>query len=156
MRKFSQFFIASAIAVSLMTPALAISTKYRSLSESLVTRAQAALAGTDVAQADELVNLALTANPANAEAYILKARVQQQNGDNAEALRLVTVGLEIDPTNASGRALQTRLAADTEDFDLADKALKQYRAVCDTACGEAAALGQLINDKRTQAASREN
>ncbi len=132
------------------TPAMAISEKYRSLSETLLSQATVAFDAKQNAQAEELVNLALTANPANAAAFILKGRVHAANGDADEALRIITVGLEIEPANLSGLALQTQLAVQTQRFEQANQALAHYKKICAADCAEADELDRLIAEGRAQ------
>jgi len=134
--------------ICLTSPAMAISEKYRSLSENLLTQAAAAFAAAQSQQAEDLVNLALTANPANAAAFILKGQIHAANGDTDEALRIITVGLEIEPANFSALALQTELAVKAQRFEQADQALAHYRKICAADCERADALRRLIDDSR--------
>ena len=144
-----------ALLLSLATgPAAAISDTYRDLSSRLHARAERALQAEDLDAANELVNLALTADPSNAQAFVLKARVAYALGEILEALRLVTVGLEIEPTDLDGRVLQVRYAVALSDMEAAERAMAQYLAVCLSSCDEADRLRSLVNEKRADAAIR--
>ena len=134
--------------ICLTAPAMAISEKYRSQSENLLAQAAAAFAAEQIQQADDLVNLALTANPANAAAFILKGQIHAANGDTAEALRIVTVGLAIEPANLPAIALQIELAVEIERFEQADEALATYEKICLDDCGQVEPLRRLIDDNR--------
>ena len=137
-----------------VSPAAAISDAYRELSTRLQLQAARALKADNAPAADELVNLALTADPGNAQAFILKGRVAYELGDAGEALRLVTTGLEIEPTDLDGRILQVRYAVDLNDMEAAERAMAQYLTVCRTSCEEADRLKNLVNEKRADVATR--
>jgi len=127
-----------------LSPARAISDTYRSLSQSLVARADTALTTSRAADADALLDLALTANPGNAEAYILKGRAQTSLGNIEEGLRLLNIGLDIDPLNIDGVVLQGQYALALDDLPQAGQSLKQLRRLC-ADCPQAELLAAQLN-----------
>jgi lipopolysaccharide biosynthesis regulator YciM len=155
MKTLAHKFLPLCLLMSLASgPAMAISDTYRELSLRLQGQAATALQADDAKRADELVNIALTADPGNAQAFILKGRVTHALGDTMEALRLVTAGLEIEPTDLKGRILQVRYAVDLGDIETAERAMLQYRAVCRSSCDAADQLQNLVNEKRADVATR--
>ena len=67
------------------------------LSARLVTDAEQELLQGKAEAADNILNLALTADPGNARAFFLKGQAQTALGNKDEGLRLISVGLEIEP-----------------------------------------------------------
>ncbi len=141
-------FLSLAFAVFMANPALAISDKYRDLSASLVTDAEQELLQQKAEVADSLLNLALTANPGNARAFLLKGKAQTALGNKDEGLRLVMVGLEIEPGDLEGLQLQGKYAAALGQVEEAETALSRLRSVCDAPCAVADELAQLIDKAR--------
>lgn len=129
-------------------PALAVSDKYRDLSARLVTDAEQKLLQEKSTEADTLLNLALTADPGNARAFLLKGKAQTAMGNSEEGLRLVTVGLEIEPGDQEGLRLKGEFAAGLGQFDEAETALSRLRTMCDAPCAAAEDLSQLIEKAR--------
>ena len=132
----------------LASPALAISDKYRDLSASLVTDAEQELLQQKAEVADSLLNLALTANPGNARAFLLKGKAHTALGNKDEGLRLVMVGLEIEPGDLEGLQLQGKYAAALGQVEEAETALSRLRSVCDAPCAVADELAQFIDKAR--------
>ena len=137
-----------AFAVLLASPAKAISDKYRDLSARLVTDAEQELLQQKAEAADNLLNLALTADPGNARAFLLKGQVQTALGNKDEGLRLVSVGLEIEPGDTEGLRLKGEYAAGLGQIEEAETALSRLRTVCDAPCAAADELAQLIDKAR--------
>lgn len=135
-------------AVVLALPAYAVSDKYRDLSARLVTDAEQKLLQADADGADELLNLALTADPGNARAFVLKGKAQTALGNADEGLRLVTVGLEIEPGDQEGLQLKGEYAAALGKVEEAESALSLLRSICDAPCGAAEDLSQKIEQAR--------
>ena len=136
----------------LMTaPALAVSDKYRDLSARLTTDAEQKLLQAQSSEADNLLNLALTADPGNARAFVLKGKAQKALGNAEEGLRLVTVGLEIEPGDQEGLRLKGEYAADLGQLEEAETALSRLRTICDAPCAAAEDLSQLIEKARDTA-----
>jgi hypothetical protein len=131
-----------------LSPAAAISDSYRSLSARLVSQAEAQLAADKVAKADELLNLALTANPGNARAYVVKGQAQGRL-DNKEG-----VGLDIEPGDLAALRLQGDAALAIEDIEQAEKSLSVLRRLCAAPCQSANELAAAI--AQTQTAGAEN
>lgn len=147
------FMVSTGLALAVLaTPAAAITDDYRALSQSLLRQAQAALDNEQPQKAAEWVNLALTADPSSAEAFVVKARVQAKTGDAEEALRLVTIGLDIEPANLSALIFQAELAVEIERFEQADLALTHFMKLCGKECDEADSLVALIEAQRADAA----
>ena len=132
----------------LAAPAQAVSDKYRNLSARLVTDAEQKLLQLDVMAADELLNLALAADPGNARAFVLKGKAQTRLGNADEGYRLVTVGLDIEPSDQEGLQLKGQYAAALGKVDEAEKALSLLRSVCDAPCEAAEDLSVLIEKAR--------
>ena len=145
---FRLVLLAMVIASFLVSPALAISDKYRDLSARLVTDAEQELLQQKVEAADSLLNLALTADPGNARAFLLKGKAQTALGNKDEGLRLVSVGLEIEPGDTEGLRLKGEYAADLGQIEEAETALSRLRTVCDAPCAAAEELAQLIDKAR--------
>ncbi|MDA9230661.1 hypothetical protein N9P30_02405 [Alphaproteobacteria bacterium] len=153
MTSFLKFMASTGLVLGLFaTPAAAITQDYRALSQSLLSQAQAALAEEETEKASELVNLALTADPSSAQAFVVKARVQAKTGDAEEALRLVTIGLDIEPANLSALVFQAELAVEVKRFEQADLALTHYVKICGNACDAADNLAALIEAQRSDSA----
>lgn len=129
-------------------PAYAVSDKYRDLSARLVTDAEQKLLQQQSGEADELLNLALTADPGNARAFVLKGQAQTALGNLEEGLRLVSVGLEIEPGDQQGLSLKGEMAAGLGKIEEAEKALSRLRTVCDAPCAAAEDLSQVIEKAR--------
>ena len=124
-------FMSLAFVALMANPALAISDKYRDLSARLVTDAEQELLQQKAEAADSLLNLALTADPGNARAFLLKGKAQTALGNKDEGLRLVSVGLEIEPGDLEGLRLQGKYAAALGQIEEAETALSRLRSVCD-------------------------
>ena len=141
-------FMSLAFAGLLASPALAISDKYRDLSARLVTDAEQELLQQKAEVADNILNLALTADPGNARAFLLKGKAQTALGNKDEGLRLISVGLEIEPGDLEGLRLQGEYAADLGQIEEAETALNRLRTICDAPCAAADELAQLIDKAR--------
>lgn len=148
-------FTSLVILLTLSASVWAASKEYQSLAAKLVGEAEAALTEQDVDKADELANLALTADPANAGAYIAKARAQEAKGDSAQSLRLVGIGLDIEPDNIAALDFQGVVALKMGDVEQAEKTLKKLQIVCPENCPETdklkAALEAAQGDTEKQA-----
>lgn len=136
---FSLAFIVTIVWVS-VAPAEAVSRKYRDLSQNLTGQAETELSAERAQQADAMLNLALTADPANAEAYMLKGRAQKQLGNPEEGLRLMNISLEISPGNVDGLLLQGKTALEVGDLEQAGKSLRQIEQICGVDCAAAEEL----------------
>ena len=145
---FFAFAFACAFAALSASPALAISDKYRDLSARLVTDAEQELLQQKAEAADNLLNLALTADPGNARAFLLKGQAQTALGNKDEGLRLVSVGLEIEPGDMEGLRLKGEYAAELGQIEEAETALSRLRTVCDAPCAAAENLSELIKKAR--------
>lgn len=132
--------------------AQAISDRYRDLSARLTTNAEQALLQGKARAADDMLNLALTANPANAQAYVLKGQAQSKLENKEEALRLITVGLEIEPGDQAALKLQGEAALAVGDVEQAEKSLSRLRVICKAPCEAANDLA----DKLAKAGDSEN
>ncbi len=147
-KSFSTFSLALGFTVGLslasLSPAAAISDSYRSLSARLVGQAEQQLAANKAAQADELLNLALTANPGNARAYVVKGQAQSKLDNQEEALRLIGVGLDIEPSDLIALRLQGDAALALEDIEQAKKSLSVLRQLCAAPCRSANELAASI------------
>ena len=141
-------FLSLVFAVFLTSPAQAISDKYRDLSVRLVIDAEQELLQQKAEAADSLLNLALTADPGNARAFLLKGKAQTALGNKDEGLRLISVGLEIEPGDLEGLRLQGEYAADLGQIEEAETALNRLRTICDAPCVAADELSQLIDKVR--------
>ena len=141
-------FLSLAFAALMANPALAISDKYRDLSGRLVTDAEQELLQQKAEAADSLLNLALTADPSNARAFLLKGKAQTALGNKDEGLRLVSVGLGIEPGDLEGLRLQGKYAAALGQIEEAETELSRLRSVCDAPCPAADELAQLIDKAR--------
>ena len=141
-------FLALLITVFSANAALAISDKYRDLSARLVTDAEQELLQQKAEAADTLLNLALTADPGNARAFLLKGKAQTALGNKDEGLRLVSVGLEIEPGDKEGLRLKGEYAAGLGQIEEAETALSRLRTICDAPCIVADELAQLIETAR--------
>ena len=106
--------------------AYAISDRYRDLSARLTINAEQELLQGKAQQADELLNLALTADPGNAAAYVLKGQAQSKLDNKEEALRLITVGLDIEPGDQAALKLQGEAALALGDVEQAETALTRF------------------------------
>ncbi|HAT08970.1 MAG TPA: hypothetical protein DCS39_06925, partial [Rhodobiaceae bacterium] len=111
LNSFRYGFLGLVYAALLSNPAQAISDEYRDLSARLVTEAEQELLEQKAKAADSLLNLALTADPGNARAFLLKGKAQTALGNKDEGLRLVSVGLEIEPGDMEGLRLKGEYAA---------------------------------------------
>jgi Tfp pilus assembly protein PilF len=145
---FLSLVFALALAALLAPPAHAISDKYRDLAARLVTDAEQELLQQKAEAADNLLNLALTADPGNARAFLLKGKAQTALGNKDEGLRLVSVGLEIEPGDTEGLRLQGEYAAALGQIEEAETALNRLRSVCDAPCAADEDLSQLIDKAR--------
>lgn len=141
-------FLGLVFAVFMASPAQAISDKYRDLSVRLVIDAEQELLQQKAEAADSLLNLALTADPGNARAFLLKGKAQTALGNKDEGLRLISVGLEIEPGDLEGLRLQGEYAADLGQIEEAETALNRLRTICDAPCVAADELSQLIDKVR--------
>ena len=141
-------FLALVITVFSASAAHAISDKYRDLSARLVTDAEQELLQQKAEAADTLLNLALTADPGNARAFLLKGKAQTALGNKDEGLRLVSVGLEIEPGDKEGLRLKGEYAAGLGQIEEAETALSRLRTICDAPCIVADELAQLIETAR--------
>jgi len=133
-------FMSLAIVLASMAPAEAVSRKYRDLSQNLTGEARAELSDDRAQQADAMLNLALTADPANAEAYMLKGQAQKRLGNPEEGLRLMSISLEISPGNVDGLLLQGKTALEVGDLEQAGKSLRQIEQICGVDCAAAEEL----------------
>ena len=142
------------LAGALAAPAFAASKRYESLAVRLVGQAEAALTAKkpDPDRADALANLALTANPANAAAYIVKAQAQDAKGDSEQSLRLVTVGLDIEPSNIAALGFQGAVALKLDNFKQAELTLQKLQTLCGDKCPETGKLEIALRDARASAA----
>ncbi len=136
------------VAFVMSGPAYAVSDKYRDLSARLTVDAEQKLLQEKSSEADELLNLALTADPGNARAFLLKGKAQTALGNAEEGLRLVTVGLEIEPGDQEGLRLKGEFAAGLGKIEDAETALSRLRSICDAPCAEAEDLSQVIDKAR--------
>ncbi|MDG1690747.1 MAG: hypothetical protein P8I95_01075 [Alphaproteobacteria bacterium] len=127
-----------------LSPAAAISDSYRNLSALLVSQAEQELAAKRASAADELLSLALTANPGNARAYVVKGQAQGQLDNKEEALRLISVGLDIEPGDLAALRLQGDAALAMEDIEQAEKSLSVLRRLCAAPCQSANELAASI------------
>ena len=134
-----------------VTGAAAVSDKYRQLSGQLTGNAEQELLQGNAAEADRLLNLALTAHPGNARAFVLKGEAQRKLDKKEEGLRLITVGLEIEPGDARALKLQGDAALDVGDVEQAEKSLSRLRSVCDAPCAAASELATAIEKGRVAA-----
>lgn len=125
-------------------PAIAVSDKYRNLSATLTGNAEQQLRQGKAEEADRLLNLALTAHPGNARAFVLKGEAQRKLDNKEEGLRLIGVGLGIEPGDADALKLQGDAALDVGDVEQAEKALSRLRSVCDAPCAAANDLAAAI------------
>ena len=114
----------------------------------MVTDAEQELLQQKAEAADSLLNLALTADPGNARAFLLKGKAQTALGNKDEGLRLVSVGLEIEPGDTEGLRLKGEYAAGLGQLEEAKTALSRLRTVCDAPCAAADELAQLIDKAR--------
>lgn len=139
-----------ALLVGLFAPqtASAVSDKFRQVSEHLTADAEQVLLQGKAAEADKLLNLALTANPGNARAFVLKGQAQGKLDNKAESLRLITVGLDIEPGNQQALKLQGEAALGVGDIEQAEKSLNRLRTVCAAPCEAANDLMAAIDAKR--------
>lgn len=128
--------------------ALAVSDRYRDLSARLTTNAEQVLLQGKAEAADNMLNLALTADPGNARAYVLKGQAQGKLDNKKEALRLISVGLEIEPGNQSALKLQGEAALAIGKLEQAETALSRLRTVCKAPCEAANDLAAAIETDR--------
>ena len=128
--------------------AFAVSDRYRDLSARLTTNAEQVLLQGKVEAADNMLNLALTADPGNARAYVLKGQAQGKLDNKEEALRLISVGLEIEPGNQSALILQGEAALAIGELEQAETALSRLRTVCKAPCEAANDLAAAIETDR--------
>lgn len=126
----------------------AISDRYRDLSARLTTNAEQVLLQGKAADADDMLNLALTADPGNARAYVLKGQAQGKLENKEEALRLISVGLEIEPGNQAALKLQGEAALAIGELEQAETALSRLRTVCKAPCEAANDLAAAIETDR--------
>lgn len=126
----------------------AISDRYRDLSARLTTDAEQVLLQGKADAADDLLNLALTADPGNARAYVLKGQAQGRLDNKEEALRLISVGLDIDPGDPTALKLQGEAALALGEIEQAETALSRLRTVCKAPCEAANDLAAAIETDR--------
>ena len=126
----------------------AISDRYRDLSARLTTNAEQVLLQGKAEDADDILNLALTADPGNARAYVLKGQAQGKLDNKEEALRLISVGLEIEPGNQAALKLQGEAALAVGELEQAETALSRLRTVCKAPCEAANDLAAAIETDR--------
>ena len=139
------FLVASLMGTS---AAFAVSDRYRDLSARLTTNAEQVLLQGKAEAADNMLNLALTADPGNARAYVLKGQAQGKLDNKEEALRLISVGLEIEPGNQSALKLQGEAALAIGELEQAETALSRLRTVCKAPCEAANDLAAAIETDR--------
>ena len=124
-----------------VAPAYAASKQYRALASQLADEAEQALQADDsdssINKADELANLALTADPSNVKAYWVKARAQQAKGNNEQSLHLLNIGLQLNPENIAALNLQGDIALAVNNLEQAETSLKNLRTICGQSCAEA-------------------
>lgn len=146
---FTSALVVAFLAV-LFTPqtARAVSDKFRQVSERLTADAEQVLLQGKADEADKLLNLALTANPGNARAFVLKGQAQGKLDNNEEGLRLITVGLDIEPGDPQALKLQGDAALVLGDIEQAEKSLNRLRTVCAAPCEAANDLMAAIDAKR--------
>lgn len=145
------FSVALAVGLFAATEADAVSDKYRKLSARLVVDAEQEMLQDRAAEADRLLNLALTADPGNARAYVLKGEAQRKLDNKDEGLRLIGVGLEIEPGDTRALRLQGEAALDVGDVEQAEKSLNRLRTVCAAPCEAANSLAEAIEQNRAGA-----
>lgn len=145
-RKMTTFILLAGVLVG--SAAHAVSDRYRDLSARLTNDAEQALSNGEAQAADDLLNLALTANPGNAQAYVLKGQAQGKLENKEEALRLITVGLDIEPSDQAALKLQGEAAIAVGNFEQADTALNRLRTVCKAPCDMANDLAAAIETGR--------
>ena len=126
----------------------AISDRYRDLSARLTTNAEQVLLQGKAEDADDMLNLALTADPGNARAYVLKGQAQGKLDNKEEALRLISVGLEIEPGDQTALKLQGEAALAIGELEQAETALSRLRTVCKAPCEAANDLAAAIETDR--------
>ena len=126
----------------------AISDRYRDLSARLTTNAEQILLQGKAEDADDMLNLALTADPSNARAYVLKGQAQGKLDNKEEALRLISVGLEIEPGDQTALKLQGEAALAIGELEQAETALSRLRTVCKAPCELANDLAAAIETDR--------
>ena len=128
-----------------VAPAYAASKQYRALASQLADEAEQALQADDsdssitpnIDRADELANLALTADPSNVKAYWVKARAQQAKGNNEQSLHLLNIGLQLNPENIAALNLQGDIALAVNNLEQAETSLKNLRTICGQSCAAA-------------------
>ncbi len=124
-----------------VAPAYAASKQYRALASQLVDEAEQALQSdeidSNIDKADELANLALTADPSNVKAYWVKARAQQAKGNNEQSLHLLHIGLQLNPENIAALNLQGDIALAVNNLEQAETSLKNLRTICGQSCAAA-------------------
>ena len=126
----------------------AISDRYRDLSVRLTTNAEQVLLQGKAEDADDMLDLALTADPGNARAYVLKGQAQGKLDNKEEALRLISVGLEIEPGDQTALKLQGEAALAIGELEQAETALSRLRTVCKAPCEAANDLAAAIETDR--------
>ena len=132
-----------------VAPAYAASKQYRALASQLADEAEQILQGDEIDsnidsnvaanidRADELANLALTADPSNVKAYWVKARAQQAKGNNEQSLHLLNIGLQLNPENIAALNLQGDIALAVNNLEQAETSLKNLRTICGQSCAAA-------------------
>lgn len=151
------FALGVLLALGTMASVQAISDRYRDLSARLTTNAEQALLQGKARAADDMLNLALTANPANAQAYVLKGQAQGELENKEEALRLITVGLEIEPGDEAALKLQGEAALAIGDVEQAEKSLSRLRVICKAPCEAANDLAdKLANAGESESAAEKD
>ena len=143
------FSLALATLVLSISSAEAISDKYKSVSDNLTADAEQVLLQGKAEEADRLLNLALTANPGNAKAFVLKGQAQRKLDNKDEGLRLIGVGLDIEPGDQKALKLQGDAALDVGNLELAEKALNRLRTVCAAPCEAANDLSAALEKSRS-------
>lgn len=142
------FCLSLALLAGFSTAAEAVSDKYRNLSERLVANAEQVLLQGKAEEADRLLNLALTAHPGNARAFVLKGQAQRKLDNKQEGLRLIGVALEIEPSDQKALKLQGEAALDVGDVEQAEKSLNRLRIICAAPCEAANVLAAAIEKNR--------
>ncbi len=150
MNKIGILLSLSVAAIFSVSVAFAASKQYQALAVQLVGEAKAALTAKKSDKADTLANLALTADPSNAAAYVVKARAQEAKGNSEQSLRLVTTGLDIEPNNVAALDFQGTVALKLDNLEQVETTLKNLQTVCGDKCPETGKLKTALAKAQTE------
>ena len=110
----------------------------------LLDKGEAALAAGKLAEADDLLEAALVADPKNRAAFVALAKVAIRQKLFGQAIRFTNRALQLEPTDREALSLQGQAMVEAGASARAKEVLARLQKLCTSGCPEAATLSAAI------------